>query len=281
MRWGKNKILILLLVLGLVVALAGCGGGGATPSGDGNGSAGGEGVETQETASQDDGKVYIVGTEPTFPPFEYVDEDTGEIVGFDIDLIKAIAEAAGIQVEVQSMGFDGLIPALQAGNIDIAIAGMTVKPERAEVVDFGPTYWEAHLMIAVASDNEDIKSVEDLKGKTVGVQIGTTGAFKAEELKEQGIVKEVKTYNTVDVVFMELMQGTIDAVINDLPVTEVYMARNPGKVKLTGEPFEGEEYAYAVAKGNQELLDKLNAGLEEVKASGKFDELVIKYFGGE
>lgn len=261
----RNKIWILLLIFGLVLSLAGCGSGGTSSQ--------------QEGTAGD--KVYIVGTEPTFPPFEYTDEATGEIVGFDVDLIKAIAEAAGIQVEVQSLGFDGLIPALQAGNIDIVIAGMTVTEERAAAVDFGPTYWEAYLQIAVAADNEEIKSVEDLQGKTVGVQIGTTGALKAEELKSEGIVKEVKTYNTVDVVFLELMNGTVDAVINDRPVTEIYMARNPGKVKLTGEPFEGEEYAYAVAKGNTELLNKLNAGLEEVKASGKFDELVMEYFGGE
>lgn len=263
----RNRIWLMLLVLGLVVALVGCVGGGSTPA-------------PSDTGDSED-KVYIVGTEPTFPPFEYIDEDTGEIIGFDVDLIKAIGEAAGIQVEVQSLGFDGLIPALQSGNIDIVIAGMTVKPERAEAVDFGPTYWEAYLQIAVAADNDEIKSVDDLQGKTVAVQIGTTGASKADELKEQGIIKEVKTYNTVDIVFLELMNGTVDAVINDLPVTEVYMSRNPGKVKLTGEPFEGEEYAYAVAKGNSALLEKLNAGLEEVKASGKFDELVIKYFGGE
>jgi len=276
LRWGRNRLLVLLLVLGLTVALAGCGGGGTATSQDTSGENAGEGA-----ASQDGGKVYIVGTEPTFPPFEYVDENTGEIVGFDIDLIKAIAERAGIQVEIKSMGFDGLIPALQSGNIDIAIAGITVDEERAQAVDFGPSYWEAHLQIAVAADNEDIKSVEDLKNKVVGVQIGTTGAAKAYELRDQGLVKEVKTYNTVDVVFMELMQGTIDAVINDLPVTEAYMARNPGKIKLTGEPFEGEEYAYAVAKGNTELLEKLNAGLEQVKADGTFDQLVLKYFGGE
>lgn len=273
----KSKVLILLLVIAMVFSLAGCGGGSSTTPGDA-----GQQAETptgDSNPAQD--KVYIVGTEPTFPPFEYSDEATGEIVGFDVDLIKAIAEAAGIKVEIQSLGFDGLIPALQSGNIDIVIAGMTVTPERAAAVDFGPTYWDAYLQIAVASDNEEIKSVDDLKGKTVGVQIGTTGALKAGELKSQGLIKEVKTYNTVDVVFLELMNGAIDAVINDLPVTEVYMSRNPGKVKLTGEPFEGEEYAYAVAKGNTELLNKLNAGLEEVKASGKFDELVMKYFGGE
>lgn len=260
------KVLPLVLVVSLMLGLAGCGGQTASKQ-----EQGGENVGAE--------KVYIVGTEPTFPPFEYTDEATGEIIGFDIDLIKEIAKEAGIEVEIQSLGFDGLIPALQSGSIDIVISGMTITPEREEEVDFGTPYFEAGLKIAVAADNNDINSVEDLEGKIVGVQIGTTGANKANELKEQGIVKEVKTYNGVNEVFMELINGNVDAVINDLPVNEAYMAKNPGKIKMVGEVFEGEEYGFAVASGNKELLDKLNEGLEKVKSSGKFDELKMKYFG--
>lgn len=272
MRIGKQHLIILLLVL--AVALVGCGGGGTpapAPSGQG-----GEATPAPSEPKPDD-KVYIVGTEPTFAPFEFIDEDTGEIIGFDIELIKAIAEAADIKVEIEGMGFEGLIPALQSGLIDIAIAGISVDEERAAAVDFGPNYFNACLRIAVTEKDDKINSVEDLKGKTVAAQIGTTGALKADELKKQGIVKDVLIYNTLDIVFMELIQGGVDAVINDQPVTEVYMKRNPGKVKLVGEPFEEEEYAYAVKKGNAELLEKLNKGLEQVKASGKFDELVMKY----
>ncbi|MFA5536240.1 MAG: basic amino acid ABC transporter substrate-binding protein [Bacillota bacterium] len=270
MKFSKKYFLALLLVL--AIALAGCGGGTQAPAPGNQGE-----VPEPAPPAPSVGKTYIVGTEPTFAPFEYIDENTGEIVGFDIDLIKAIAEEAGIKVEIESLGFDGLIPGLQSGLIDVAIAGISVDPERAEAVDFGPNYFNACLMIAVAEGNDSIKSVEDLKGKKVAAQIGTTGALKAQELMDGGLVKEVTVYNTMDVVFMELQQGGVDAVINDLPVTEVYMKRNPGKVKMVGEPFEEEEYAYAVKKGNSELLEKLNNGLEKVKASGKFDELVIKH----
>lgn len=278
---NKNKFLVLILIVGLMLALVACGGGEtppAEPADQSQGESDTEGTGTEPSAEE--GRVYLVGTEPTFPPFEYADEDTGEIIGFDVDLIKAIGQEAGIQVEIESMGFDGLISALQTQMIDIVIAGMTVTPERAEAVDFGPTYFDAYLRIAVAEGNEEIQSADDLQGKTVGVQIGTTGALKAEELKQAGIVKDVLTYNTVDVVFTDLIQGGVDAVINDSPVTEVYMSRNPGKVKMVGEPFEGESYAYAVAKGNEELLEKLNDGLEKVKEKGIFDELVMEYFGG-
>ncbi|HHX49974.1 MAG TPA: basic amino acid ABC transporter substrate-binding protein [Clostridia bacterium] len=276
-KWSK-RVLALLLVMGLILALAGCGG--AAQEGQQQETKGGEGQSESTTGGADQkGKVYVVGTEPTFPPFEYTDEKTNEITGFDIELIKAIAEEAGIKVTVQSLGFDGLIPALQAGSIDIVIAGMSVNPERAESVDFGPAYFEAGLKIAVVSDSNEINSVDDLKGKTVAVQIGTTGALKAQELKDAGIVKEIKTYNTVDVVFLELINGTVDAVINDLPVNEAYMAKNPGKVKMVGDVLEGEEYAFAVAKGNTELLEKLTDGLAKVKDSGEFEELTIKYFG--
>lgn len=265
MKKSIFKVLSLLLVLGLMIGLAGCGGQ-STPQ---------EGQGGESTAP----KKYIVGTEPTFPPFEYTDEATGEIVGFDIDLIKEIAKEAGIEIEIQAMGFDGLIPALQSGSIDIVMSGMTIDPEREKEVDFGTPYFNAGLSIAVAADNNEINSVEDLKGKVVAVQIGTTGANKANELKEQGIVKEVKTYNGVNEAFMELLNGNVDAVINDLPVNEAYMARNPGKIKMVGEVLEGEQYGFAVASGNKELLDKLNEGLEKVKQSGKFDELKMKYFG--
>jgi len=249
---------ILLAALVLTLGLAGCGG--------------------QESASSDSKKL-IVGTEPTFPPFEYQDENTKEIVGFDIDLIKAIAEEAGYEVEIQSLGFDGLIGALKSGNIDVIMSGMSITPEREEEVDFGTPYFDAGLMLAVPTDNTTINSFDDLQGKTVAVQIGTTGATKAEELKQAGIVKEVKTFDTMDAVFLELLNGTVDAVINDKPVNEVFMAKNPGKIKMVGDIVDGEQYGFAVASGQTELLQKLNEGLEKVKASGKYDEIKAKYFG--
>jgi len=239
------------------------------------------GKESKEPAQgQDQPKevVYKVGTEPSFAPFEMLDEKTGEITGFDIDLIKAIAEDQGLKLEIVNLGFDGLIPALQTGNIDIVASGMSITEERLKEVDFSDPYIDAGLAIAVTANNTTINGAEDLKGKVVAVQIGTTGAQKAQELKDQGLIKEIKTYNTVDVVIMELVNGGVDAIINDKPVTEAFMAKQPGKIKIVGETLVSDSYGFAVKKGNSELLSKINAGLKNVKESGKFDEIMKKYF---
>lgn len=234
----------------------------------------------QESPKEEQQKEVVlkVGTEPTFPPFEMTNEKN-EIIGFDIDLIKAIGEDQGFKVEVQQLGFDGLILALQSDNIQIAASGMSINPERLEQVDFSDPYIDAGLAIAVAGNNETIKGVDDLKGKAVAVQIGTTGAKKAEELKAAGIVKSIKTIPTVDVVMMELMNGGVDAVINDLPVTEAYIAKQPGKIKIVGDVLESDSYGFAIRKGNTELLDKINAGLKNVIENGKYTEIQKKYFG--
>lgn len=233
----------------------------------------------KEDAKQEAPKevVYKVGTEPTFPPFEMTD-DNGKIIGFDIDLIKAIAEDQGFKVEIQNLGFDGLITAVQSGNIDIVASGMSITPDREKSVDFSEPYIDAGLAIAVAGSNEEIKGKDDLAGKVVGVQIGTTGAQKAQELKDAGIVKEIKTFNTVDVVMMELMNGGVDAVINDLPVTEAYINKQPDKIKIVGDVLESDSYGFAVKQGNKELLAKINAGLKNVQENGKYAEIQAKYF---
>jgi len=234
--------------------------------------------ESEAPAPEDEAQVLLVGTEPTFPPFEMTNEETGEIIGFDIDLIKKIAENQGFEVEIQSIGFDGLIPALQSGQIDIIASGMTITEDRAEEVLFSEPYINAGLALAVLDTNEDIKSVEDLEGLTVGVQIGTTGSEKAAELLEQGLIAEVKTFNTVDIVMMELVNGGIDAVINDLPVTTAYLAKQPDTIKIVGEPLTSESYGFAVRLEDEELAAKINAGLAELIESGYYEELTQEYF---
>lgn len=226
----------------------------------------------------DAAKTLIVGTEPTFPPFEMTNEKTGEIIGFDIDLIKKIAENQGFKVEIQSIGFDGLVPALQSGQIDIVASGMTITEARLEEVAFSDAYITAGLALAVLEKNETITSVEDLQGLTVGVQIGSTSSVEAEKLLAQGILKEVKTYDTVDVVMLELVNGGIDAVFNDLPVTIAYIAKQPGTIKIVGEPLTSESYGFAVRKDDKDLVAKINAGLAELKKSGYYDELTQEYF---
>ncbi|MGB9928579.1 MAG: basic amino acid ABC transporter substrate-binding protein [Methanosarcina sp.] len=216
---------------------------------------------------------YIVGTEAQFPPFQIVDAE-GNVVGFDVDLMNAIAEDQGFKVEYMDQDFAGLIPALQTGNIDIIASGMTITPEREEQVDFSEPYITAGLAIAVTVDNEEIKSVDDLKGKTVAVQTGSTGYLKAEELKEAGIIAEIKDFPHVNEAIEELKIGGADAMINDLPVTNAFISAQQGVIKIVGEPLNSESYGFAVRSGNTELLNKINTGLQNVKANGKYDELL-------
>lgn len=231
-------------------------------------------------AGKDD-NVLTVGTEPTFPPFEFMDESTGKIDGFDIALITAMAEKAGYEVKITNVAFDGLIAALQSGNIDLVASGMSITPERQESVLFSDPYIDAGLTIAVASGTTAISGEADLKGKAAAVQIGTIGADKAQELLDQGILKSVKTYNTIDVAFLDLLNGAVDAVINDGPVNEAYLAKNPGKIKIVGDVLASDQYGFAVAKSNKDLMEKLNAALKELIEDGTYDRLIEKYFGAE
>lgn len=178
---------------------------------------------------------------------------------------------------MQNLGFEALTPALQSGTIDVIASGMTITDERKEQIDFTAPYINAGLALAVAENNAEIKSEEDLKGKKVSVQIGTTGAIKADELKEKGIVKDVKIHDTVDVVMAEVARGTVDASINDLPVTLEYINKGHSEVKIVGDPMTSEEYGFAVAKGEEDLLKKLDDGLKKVIESGKYAELFKKY----
>ncbi|MBQ3390048.1 MAG: basic amino acid ABC transporter substrate-binding protein [Firmicutes bacterium] len=262
-----KKFLVLLLALSLVFAMTACGGSSEEAADDSDAAA----VESVE------GMTFKVATEPTFPPFELVDEETNEITGFDIELIKAIAEDQGFNVEVEQMGFDAIVGAVQTGVTDIGASGMSITEERLETVDFSDPYIDAGLAIAVQESNSDINGEADLQDKTCAVQLGTTGAAKAMELQEAGVLKDVKTFNTVDVVMNELKTGGVDCVINDLPVTQAYIAKMGG-IKVVGETLVSDSYGFAVMKGNTALLDAINAGLENVKASGKYDELIAKYF---
>ncbi|HIU24960.1 MAG TPA: basic amino acid ABC transporter substrate-binding protein [Candidatus Copromorpha excrementigallinarum] len=254
----KKTVIALLLAMVLVLSLGACGG---------------------EESTEGDTVVYKVGTEPTFPPFDTTDEDQN-IVGLDMDLITAIGEDQGFEVQFENLSFDGLIPALQAGNIDIVAAGMNKDdPERQEQVDFSDAYYESKLMVAVTEDNTDIQSVDDLTpDMKVAAQTGTTGASKVQELADQGKIGEAVILDGLDTCMMQLINGDVAAVINDKPVTEAYMKKQPDKIKMVGDPLNAENYGFAVAKGNEELLEKINAGLANIKEDGTFDELVDKWF---
>ena len=222
----------------------------------------------------------LVVTEATFPPFDTIDDD-GNIAGFDMDLMNAIAEDQGFEVEYKDIGFDSLIPALEADEADIIAAGMnSLDPERQAKVDFSIPYFDSQLVLVVAESNTTINSIDDLTSDMkVAGQIGTTGADEANALAEDGKIAKAVILDKVSDAMLQLQNGDIDAIILDKPVTESYIAKQPGIAKIVGSPIgELEAYAFAVQKGNEELLEKINTGLQNIIDNGTYDELVAKWF---
>lgn len=217
-----------------------------------------------------------VATDATWPPFESVDEATKQIVGFDIDLMNAIAAKAGLEVEYNNVPWDSLLAGMAQCQYDVAISAMTITPERAEKFAFSDPYFAAGQIVTVRIDNTDIKSKDDLVGKVVGVQLGTTGDIEAQKIAGA----TVKTYDDIGLAFQDLMNGQIDAVIADNPLALGYVGQNPGKLKTVGEVFTDEFYGIAVCKTNTELLAKINKALAQVKAEGLIEELTKKWISG-
>ena len=220
-------------------------------------------------------ETYVVGTSAGFPPFEYIQD--GEVVGFDIDLMRAIGESQGFDIEITDISFDSLIPGLQAGTIDIVAAGMTITEQRAQVVDFTDPYYSANQAVLVREGSGH--NVTVLFGDNrLAVQTGTTGDLWVEEnLQDTGILTgNVTHFDTFVLAVQDLINENVQAVVLDTPVAQRYAADNP--VEMIAELVTGEEYGLAVARGNTELLDKLNAGLQDVIESGVMDELLAKHF---
>jgi polar amino acid transport system substrate-binding protein len=221
-------------------------------------------------------RTVTVGTSADFPPFEYI--ENGQFVGFDMDLMREIAKIAGFELKFVDMSFDSLIPALRAGQIDVAAAAMTITEERKKVVDFSMPYWSADQSIIVKADSDFTITV--LFGKyRIGVQTGTTGdLWCTENLVQKGLLPErnLKRYDTFILALSDLLNGNIDAIVLDSPVANRFAATKP--VKVVGIIVTGEQYGIAVRKGNKELLDKINQALKTLIETGKINELIDKYF---
>jgi len=232
----------------------------------------------EPTKAAEPAKIKIkVGTNAEYPPFEYVDE-SGNIVGFDVDLIKALAERAGFEVELVNTKWDGIFTALAAGEFDAVCSAATITDERKQTVDFSDPYFNAGQSVAVLESNTEIKGVEDLKGKRIGVQLGTTGDIEASKIEGA----EVKRYEEITLAFQALANGDVDAVVNDAPTSADIIKANPEiKAKIVGEPFTNEFYGIAVNKNKPEILNALNKALAEIKADGTYDQIYKKWFGGD
>lgn len=259
-------LLVAMLIMGLALAAAGCSKKAVTP-----------GIAAPPAAKP----VLKVGSETTYAPFEFT--ENGQYVGFDMDLIRAIGEVEGFDVQINTLGFDSLIPAVNAGNVDCIISAMTIKEDRAKVVDFSNPYFQAGLIIAVAQNTQGIDSLDDLKGKRLAAEVGTTGLDASNAVKAKDPKTTVKVFDSVGEAFMELEKGGADAVINDMPVTSYYIqTKGKDKVKMVGQVFAAEDkYGIGVKKGNTELLAKINDGLAKVKANGTYDTIYKKWFGDQ
>jgi polar amino acid transport system substrate-binding protein len=216
---------------------------------------------------------YVIGTDATWPPFESVDEKTKEIVGFDIDLMKAIAEKEGLTVEFVNVAWDALLAGVADCQYDAAISSISITDERKANMSFSDPYYTVGQQIVVAADNSDIIGEDSLKGKRVGAQISTTGAELVSGIEGAELVN----FNTIGLAFQALMNGDVDAVVADNVMALGYVAKYSDKLKSVGEPLTGESIAVAVCKKNTDLLKKINSGLAAVKAEGLIDTLNEKW----
>lgn len=264
-----RQVMLGLLSLVCVVMFAACGAN--APSGESSSPAADASASpAAETTT------LKVALDPTFPPFQNTKSDGG-FEGFDIDLINAIADAEGLKLDMAGLPFDGIIPALQAGTVDLTISTMTITPERSQAVDFSRPYFKSGQAIAVQESNSDITSYDNLKGKKIAVQIGTVGAEKADAAG----ASDVRTFDNTPLALQELSNGNVDAVIADSPVI-LYAIKSgsaPG-IKVAGQLLTEEYYGIAAPKGSANL-EKINAGLNTIIENGKYKEIYQKWFGNE
>lgn len=254
-----KKIAAIILSAALVVALAACG---SSKDSDSNKSSG-----KAETLT--------MGTNASFPPYEYVD-DNGKIVGIDAEIAQAIADKLGMKLEIKDMEFESLVPAVKAKSIDLALAGMTVTDERKQSVNFSDSY-STGVQVVIVKENSEIKTVDDLKGKKIGVQAGTTSdTYCTDDFGEEN----VKQFSNGSLAVAALANGQVDCVVIDNEPAKNYVAANSG-LKILDTEYVTEDYAIAISKDNDELLKKVNNALKELKDDGTVGKIVGKYIKAE
>jgi polar amino acid transport system substrate-binding protein len=223
-------------------------------------------------------KVYAVGTDAAYAPFES-QNDKGEIVGFDIEVVQAIAKKAGIEVKFINTPWEGIFNTLAQGDRDLVVSAVTITAERKQTMDFSEPYFDAQQLIAV-KQNSKVAKFADLKKLKVGVQTGTTGDEAVTKLQGKTSAN-IKRFESTPLALKELEAGGVDAVVADNGVVINYLANNPGgKFKsIADAEFVPEQYGIALKKGNAELQAKINKGLADIKADGTYAAIYTKYFG--
>ena len=284
-----KKLTALLLGTAMVLSLAACGGSASTASSEAASSEAASSEETSEAASSEAasesadaaelttvtaGKL-TMSTNAAFPPYEMTADD-GSFEGIDIDVAAAIADKLGLELQVDDMDFDAALLAAQNGKSDMVMAGVTVTDERQKVMDFSDTYAEGIQSVIVREDS-DIASADDLAGKTIGTQRGTTGyIYCTDDFGEDSVV----AYDNGLTAVQALNNGQVDAVVIDNAPAKEFVAANTG-LKILDTAYAQEDYAIGVAKGNTALLDAINGALEELQADGTLQSIVDKYIKAE
>lgn len=246
-----------MVVMMVVLALVGCGG---APADENAGS---------------DAKTYVIGTDTTFAPFEFENKD-GDFVGIDMGLLKAIAEDQGFEYEIKVLGFNAAVQALEAGQVDAVIAGMSINPDRQKKFDFSDPYFDSGVVMGIAATDETVKSYDDLKDKKVAVKIGTEGATFADSIKDQyGF--EIVSFEDSSFMYEDVKAGNSVACFEDYPVLGYGVAQGNG-LKIVTEKEQGSSYGFAVQKEkNTELIEMFNAGLKSLRDNGKYQEILDTY----
>ncbi len=223
---------------------------------------------------------YRVASDIAWPPFEWVDEQ-GDYVGFDLDVMREIAKIQGYKIEIVDIAFDSIIPGIIAGKYDIGASGFTITDEREKVVDFSEPYWSSDQAVLISKDSGLNMITALLAGRTVGAQRGTTGAsWIKENLIGKGVDVKLRLYETYPLAVLDLINGNLDAVIQDEPASRISVAKAKS-IQIVGIIVTGEQFGFLVKEGDPKgILSRINEGMAKLKASGKWDELIAKYFGG-
>lgn len=250
-----KKLVSVLLVAACVFSLAACG------SKDDS--------KDSKESKKDSKDTLVMATNAEFPPYEFHEGD--DVVGIDADIARAIGEEMGMEVKIEDMAFDSIIPAVTSGKADFGAAGMTVTEDRKKNVDFTDTYATATQVIIV-KEGSDIAGPDDLTGKKIGVQLGTTGDMYVSDIEDATVERYNKGFEAVQA----LTQDKIDAVVIDGEPAKKFVESAEG-TKILDEAYTQEEYAIVVAKDNEELLEQINGAIADLKESGKLDEIVAKY----
>ncbi|WP_422822464.1 transporter substrate-binding domain-containing protein [Vreelandella azerica] len=228
-------------------------------------------------AMAQDMPVVNVATDPSFVPFEMMDTETGEMIGFDMDMINEIAERAGFEVNLTTMEFSGIIPAVQTGSQEIAIAGVTITEERAEIVNFSDPYYDSGLRIIVRANNEDVATIDDLEGMTIGTKIGSTSYDFLQD--KFGDDADITPYPGTSDMYMALLGRNVDAAFYDAPnVAYFSQTRGKDRTKVVGPLYEGQQYGIVFNKGS-EWVEPANEALAAMREDGTYDEIYTKWFG--